>query len=240
MYFKSEPLYPFGYGLSYTTFEYSNVRTSAEILGTGGEVAVSVDVKNTGGRDGDEVVQMYVRHIDSKMERPLKELQGLKRVSIPSKESRTVTFTLKESALAYWDSTAKAFATEEDNVEIQLGASSADIKVKKTIGVVNRIVARLPHDFGLDHPGQNIQAVTSIRLLRKNASWGMGLRLATEADVDMRLYDLKGTCVDHIPAGKLTKGDHYIPLTRVTLGAAVYIVSGTIQDRQYSAAVLTH
>ena len=78
MYFEGEPLFPFGYGLSYTTFAYSGLRTSAPRMGPDGEVTVSVDVKNTGARAGDEVVQLYVRHEGSKVERPRKELRGLR------------------------------------------------------------------------------------------------------------------------------------------------------------------
>ena len=80
MYFKGEPLYPFGFGLSYTTFEYSNLKTSAPSLSAKGSIDISVDVKNTGARAGDEVVQLYVKHVGSAVERPNKELRGFKRV----------------------------------------------------------------------------------------------------------------------------------------------------------------
>jgi len=73
MYFKGQPLYPFGFGLSYTTFEYSNLRTSADSVTAAGEVAVSVDVKNTGARAGDEVVQLYVKHLNSEVARPIED-----------------------------------------------------------------------------------------------------------------------------------------------------------------------
>ena len=82
MYFKGEPLFPFGYGLSYTTFKYSNLRTSSPTLAKDGTVTVSVDVTNTGSRAGDAVVQMYVKHLGSKVERPREELEGFKRVNL--------------------------------------------------------------------------------------------------------------------------------------------------------------
>ena len=78
MYFKGEPQYPFGYGLSYTTFAYANLRTSAPRLSPGAPLTVSVDVTNTGARAGDEVVQLYVRYPESKVERPLKQLRGFR------------------------------------------------------------------------------------------------------------------------------------------------------------------
>jgi beta-glucosidase len=90
-------LYPFGFGLSYTTFEYSNLRTSADSMNAAGEIAVSVDVKNTGTRAGDEVVQMYVKHLDpgSAVERPSKELRGFQRIALQPNETRTVQMPLK-------------------------------------------------------------------------------------------------------------------------------------------------
>jgi beta-glucosidase len=82
MYFKGKPLYPFGFGLSYTTFQYSNLKTNTNKLDINGELTVSVDVKNTGSRTGDEVVQLYVKHLKSKVERPDKELKGFKRIAL--------------------------------------------------------------------------------------------------------------------------------------------------------------
>jgi beta-glucosidase len=239
MYFKDTPLYPFGYGLSYTTFEYSNLQTSADILGTGGEITVSVDVKNTGDRDGEEVAQMYVRHVDSKVSRPIMELKGFKRVAIPKGESTTVSIPLKQSALAYWDSTKNDFAVEEDNVELQIGVSSADIKLKKTIGIVNQTLGVSPDDFGRNRPVKNGRVVSSMRFERQNASRGIGIKLLAVADLDMQLCDLKGACVARIRAKNLSEGYHYIPITRKKLGTALYILSGMIGGKRYSTVVVT-
>jgi len=134
MYFKGEPLYPFGYGLSYTTFAYSNLR-SAATLSARGFVDVSVDVKNTGTRAGDEVVQLYVKHVGSSVERPNKELRGFKRVMIPAGATKTVTITLTGSRLAYWNVADKAWVVENDKVQVMVGPSSADTKLDKTIQV---------------------------------------------------------------------------------------------------------
>ncbi|MGA7630907.1 MAG: glycoside hydrolase family 3 C-terminal domain-containing protein, partial [Terriglobales bacterium] len=104
MYFRQKPLYPFGYGLSYTTFAYSNLRTSAEQLKHDGEITMSVDVRNVGLRAGDEVVEMYVAHVNSKVERPIEELKGFKRIALEPGETKTVSLPLKASVLAYWNS----------------------------------------------------------------------------------------------------------------------------------------
>jgi beta-glucosidase len=135
MYFKGEPQYPFGFGLSYTTFAYSNLRTSADTVKAAGEVVVSVDVKNTGTRAGDEVVQMYVKHLDSAVERPLKELRGFERITLKPNETQTVKLTLKGSELTYWDAAKQSFVVEPGRLNIMLGASSADVKLEKTIAV---------------------------------------------------------------------------------------------------------
>ena len=135
MYLKSAPLYPFGYGLSFTSFKYANLRTSSDALKTNGEVTCTVDVTNSGTRDGDEVVQMYVRHLGSRMERPIKELKGFERVAISHGQTRTVAMRLKASDLAYWDETANRWSVEAERVEIQFGASSADVRATKTIRV---------------------------------------------------------------------------------------------------------
>ncbi len=125
MYFKGEPLYPFGFGLSYTTFKYANLRTSTPQVAKNGEVTVSVDVTNTGSRAGDAVVQLYVKHLASKVERPQKELKGFKRVAVAPGETKTVEIPLKASALAYWDAQAKDFLyMETGGGAIMAGSSS--------------------------------------------------------------------------------------------------------------------
>ena len=133
MYLGSKPLYAFGYGLSYTKFEYSNLRVSSPHLVKDSSVTVSVDVKNTGARDGDEVVQLYVAHIGSKVARPLEELKGFRRVMVRAGETRTVAIPLKASLLAYWD--GNTMTVENDSVELRVGGSSDAIALRKQIKV---------------------------------------------------------------------------------------------------------
>ncbi len=135
MYFKDKPLYPFGYGLSYTSFEYSHLKTSAQQLGKDGEVTVGVDVRNSGARTGDEVVQMYVAHEGSKVERPIEELKGFKRIRLEPGKKTTVRMTLKTNDLAYWSVDKGAWEVEADQVQVLIGSSSADIKLKTTVKV---------------------------------------------------------------------------------------------------------
>ena len=94
MYFEGTPVYPFGHGLSYTTFQYSNLRLSAKQMAANGTMTVRVDVQNTGKRAGDEVPQLYVHAVAPSVKRPIKELRGFERVSLKPGEKKTVTFTV--------------------------------------------------------------------------------------------------------------------------------------------------
>jgi beta-glucosidase len=135
MYFKGEPLYPFGFGLSYTTFKFANLRPSSPHLAKDGSVTVSVDVTNTGSRAGDQVVQLYVEHLRSAVTRPSEELEGFQRVSLDPGQTKTVSMELPASRLAYWDQQAQAFRVEHESVSLMVGDSSADIALKTTIDV---------------------------------------------------------------------------------------------------------
>ncbi len=113
MYTKEKPLYAFGYGLSYTTFTYEGLSLSAPRVNADGTVEVTVKVKNTGKRAGDEVVQMYVQHLGSAVERPQLELKGFKRVHIEPGAEKEGRLELKPRDLAYWDAAAARVARRE-------------------------------------------------------------------------------------------------------------------------------
>jgi beta-glucosidase len=137
-YFTGTALYPFGHGLSYTTFRYAHLRTSAPELRAGGEIAVSVDVTNTGARAGDEVVQLYVQHVGSAVPRPAIELRGYTRLTLMPGETRTVVLPLRADDLAYWDVGAHTWTTEADRIRIRVGGSSTDLRVDTTVAVQAR------------------------------------------------------------------------------------------------------
>jgi beta-glucosidase len=134
-FFDGVPLYPFGFGLSYTTFGYDELRTSSETLSADGSVTVSIEVTNTGARAGDEVVQLYVKHLGSAVPRPRMDLRGYERVSLKPGESRTVEFNLAAASLAYWNSETQGWVVENEPILLQVGASSADIRLQKTITI---------------------------------------------------------------------------------------------------------
>jgi beta-glucosidase len=134
-FFKGTSLYPFGYGLSYTTFAYENLRTNRATIGPRDTVVVSVDVSNTGQRAGDEVAQLYVRHLGSRVERPIEDLRGFQRVSLQPGEKRTVEFRLPAAVLAYWDAGRHRWIVESEPVEIDVSSSCTDLRLRKTITV---------------------------------------------------------------------------------------------------------
>lgn len=136
-YFAGEPLYPFGFGLSYTTFRYSNFRLSATHLGKNGELTVSVDVQNTGSRTGDEVVQLYVSHLHSTVPRPRQELKGFQRLTLRPHETRTVRLPLRADALRYWHTGRQQFVLEPDEVSVRLGRHANQQEAEKIVKIMN-------------------------------------------------------------------------------------------------------
>jgi beta-glucosidase len=135
MYFDKEPLFPFGYGLSYTTFGYGSLALDRKRAGASDTLNASVSVENTGARDGDEVVQLYVRDVNPAVKRPIKRLRGFKRIHLKKGETQTVTIPIAVKDLAYWDTKEKKFAAVPGDYEILVGASSSDIRLKDTFTV---------------------------------------------------------------------------------------------------------
>ncbi len=135
-YFKGEPLYPFGHGLSYTAFQYSDLKINKKQAGANDTVKVSFTIANAGKIDGDEVPQLYIRDVKSTLPMPIKQLRGFKRIHLKAGESKTVTFNLTpKEDMSYYDVRKSDYAVEPGDFEIQIGASSADIRLKKTVTV---------------------------------------------------------------------------------------------------------
>ena len=132
MYFNKDVSYEFGFGLSYTTFDYSNFSISKSTISPTDKVTVKVDVKNSGSADGDEVVQIYVKTPDSpaSLQRPIKRLRGFKRLTIPQGQTKTVSIDIDCADLWFWDTTNKKMMYDQGKYVFEMGASSRDIKGK--------------------------------------------------------------------------------------------------------------
>jgi beta-glucosidase len=135
MYFPGEPLYPFGFGLSYTSFKYANAKVSNQQLPSNGEINVTFDITNTGTREGDEVVQLYVQHSQSIVPWPREELRGFQRVSLQPGETKTVKLPLAAKSLAYFDTAKGEFVVLEEPVTLRIGGFSADIRLEQKAAV---------------------------------------------------------------------------------------------------------
>ncbi len=123
----NEPLYPFGYGKSYTSFEYSDIKLSDSVMAMNGKLTASVTIKNTGSRDGKEVVQLYIRDMVGSISRPVKELKGFQKIMLKTGESKTVSFSVTVEDLKFYNSDLK-FAAEPGAFKVFIGTSSAEVK----------------------------------------------------------------------------------------------------------------
>ncbi len=128
-------MYPFGYGLTYTTFEYSNLNTNKDKFGKKDVISVTFDLENTGSMAADEVVQAYVHRINPSVEWPYKELKAFSRVSLEPGESNTVTLEIPVKNLQYWNETLHAWDDDLCNIEVLVGASAGDIKLNKEVAL---------------------------------------------------------------------------------------------------------
>ncbi len=141
---KKDVLFPFGYGKSYTTFEYSDVKLSADSIKDTDTVTVSFNVKNTGDVDGAEVVQVYVTDSESTIFRPEKELKGFKKVFLKAGEEQEVSITLDKRAFSYYNINIHDWHVESGEFKVLVGASSRDIKLEATVSVESTVEAEIP------------------------------------------------------------------------------------------------
>lgn len=141
-------LFPFGYGLSYTTFEYSNLKVSSESIKDTDTITVTIDVTNTGSMAGKEIVQLYIQDVESSVIRPVKELKGFEKISLQPNETKTVTFTLNKRSFAYYNVDIKDWHVESGTFNILIGKSSRDIVLSRSIKVQSTI--ELPKKYHMN------------------------------------------------------------------------------------------
>jgi len=134
-YFKGVPLYPFGHGLSYTRFKYSNLAVSAPSVSGSGQVQISFDVTNIGDRAGSDVAQLYSHQVKSRTYQPIKTLRAFKRVALDPGQTTRIRFALAASQLSYYDVRAARFAVEPGDFDLLIGSSSDDIRLRSRLQV---------------------------------------------------------------------------------------------------------
>lgn len=130
-----EPLYAFGYGMSYTSYSYGNMVLDQQSISDGSSLKLSIDIKNTGEMDGQEIVQLYVRDIESSVPRPIKELKGFQKVHLKAGSKTTVHFTLVKRDFSFWDVTTQDWKLESGIFEVLIGSSSNNILAKTELEI---------------------------------------------------------------------------------------------------------
>ncbi|MBK1809972.1 glycoside hydrolase family 3 C-terminal domain-containing protein [Clostridium sp. YIM B02505] len=173
-----EPLFPFGYGLSYSSFEYSDIKLDKKSITDEQTVTVTVKVKNTGDIEAKEIVQLYVKDVESSISRPEKELKGFEKVSLKPGEEKTVAFTLDKRAFAYYNVNLKDWHIETGSFEILVGKSSRSIVLRETLEVQSTVTLKkvlTKHStFGdlMEHPigAQVMKAMTPASSVDASAS----------------------------------------------------------------------
>ncbi|MDX3314508.1 glycoside hydrolase family 3 C-terminal domain-containing protein [Streptomyces sp. NPDC054884] len=170
LYYKGQPLYPFGYGLSYTTFRYGGLKRVSD--------GYELKVTNTGRRAGDEVVQLYVHQRESRDKQPLKQLKAYKRVSLKPGETQTVRLKLRDSDLAHWDVTRSKWVVESGTYDVMVGASSTDIRSRTSLKVRGETIP--PRDLSAVTSAENFDDYSSISLVDESKAGGTAVSATTE------------------------------------------------------------
>jgi beta-glucosidase len=231
MYFNGDPLYPFGYGLSYTTFDYSNLNLSSDSLDKNGQVNLSFNIKNTGSRSGDEVVQLYVSQVDSKTSRPIKELKGFKRITLAPQDTQTVNMTLKGQDLAIWNPDLQKYVVEGGPLKVVVGGSSLDHRLEKNILVISSDT--VPSKDPTEIKGIEKTVAPFARLIRNGSSVLLELQVHNLSDVNLRLYDLRGICIGIVSQKNVPTGTNDFTVNGKIPYPGMYIISGTVDKQQY-------
>ena len=169
---KKKVLFPFGYGLSYTSFDYSNLVVSSDSINDTDTITVSVDVTNTGNVAGKEVVELFVRDVESTIFRPTRELKSFEKVSLEPNETRTVTFTLGKRAFAYYNTNINDWHVASGEFAIEICKGADDVVLSKSINVTSTVEADIP-DFHETAPAYyNLDSVDDIATADFEAVYG--------------------------------------------------------------------
>ncbi len=179
---KMDVLFPFGHGLSYTDFTYSNLQIDKKNAHDTDEITVKVDVTNTGEMKGKEVVQLYVAATDSKVIRPAKELKGFEKIELIPGETGTVSFTLTGRDFAYYNTEIPNWYTESGEYEILIGQSSQDIKLKETLNIIS--ASKIPVKYTLNSTLGDMYETPAGKLILEDVIYNFKKALIGDDDND--------------------------------------------------------
>jgi beta-glucosidase len=179
-YYQGAPLYPFGYGLSYTSFRYTNLRLSTPTVDQHGSVRATVDVTNTGSRAGSDVVQLYTDERHSRTQQPVEQLRGFQRITLSPGQTRTVTITVRAADLATWDVTRNRSTVETGWYDVRIGHSAADISASAPLFVHGDVIP--PRDLTRTTQAQNFDDYAGITLTDQSKTAGTSVAATAAGD----------------------------------------------------------
>lgn len=180
-YYQGTPLYPFGYGLSYTSFQYSNLRLSAPDVKSNGQVQASVDVTNTGSSAGADVVQLYTHELQSRAPaRPQEELRDFTRVTLNPHQTKTVTLTLKARDLKVWDVTRDRYVVESGLYQVRIGHDADNIALSAPLSVHGETIP--PRDLTTTTQAQNFDDYKGVTLTDRSKADGTSVQSTAAGD----------------------------------------------------------
>jgi beta-glucosidase len=245
LYSAQPPLYPFGYGLSYTTFRYGRLHLSTPEISGNGRLAATVDVTNTGPREGRDVVQLYVHQVKSRVKQPVKKLISFQNVDLAPGQTKAVTFQIHASDLAFWDVTRSKWVVERSPFQLMAGSSSADTTAEATLQVNGEVIP--PRNLAVPTRAENFDDYHGTQLVdqSKAAGTAVGATAAGQwiefADADLR--DAPATFSAQVAKG--TPGIAQIqirldnPVTGPVAGTATVTSTGDVYTYTTSTASLT-
>ena len=216
LYNRGTPLYPFGHGLSYTTFGYSNLRPSASTVSSTGKVTVSVDVTNTGTRSGSEVVQLYTHQRTSRDKVPVRALRTFDKVSLAPGETKTVRLTLPAADLAHWDVTRSRWVVESSTYDLLVGSSATDIRRQTPLRVNGETIP--PRNLSKPTRAENFDRYAGIDLVDESKERGTSVG-STDQGGWVEFADAKLGSSDTTFTATVAKADAGAGSIEVRLGA---------------------
>jgi beta-glucosidase len=245
MYDTQPALYPFGYGLSYTTFRYGDLRLSEPEMSGDGQVTASVEVTNTGRREGRDVVQLYVHQEQSRVPQPIKKLIGFQNVDLAPGKTATVRFTVRASDLAFWDVTRNKWAVERSPFDLMIGGSSADTARSATLQVNGEVIP--PRNLAVVTLAENFDDYQGAQLVDQSTASGTAVG-ATGAGqwIEFARSDLRtGPSAFTAQVAKGTTGKATIeirldnPLSGPVIGTATVSSTGDVHSYTTTTASLS-
>jgi len=235
LYFNGKPLYPFGHGLTYTTFEYANLRLSANTINASEQLTISVDITNTGSWVSDEVIQLYVHMRQSRVKRPIKELKRFRRGRFEPGQTQTIHFTLPASELAFWDVTRDKWTVESGDYDILVGRSSTDIRLTATFSIQGETIP--PRNLNLLTRAENFDDYHGAKFVDETKPVGTAVGSTAAGDwIAFKIVDF-GRGVDQFVASVSNATGEPVSLelrlddpTGSLAGVAVIPVTGDVFD----------